>query len=420
WVAAVHPEGNSYFFRAEPPLLRVVTGCNMNDPATAERVSAWVEYIQAFALEKGIIFTEYMELFIQLDDTDCQYYLADDSKLTVFWLESYESDDLGLLPVVSRSHMILQLQIQYWAHRESFPQTGIRKEQIEELIQVFAHGLADTMTSGLSTFPYEAEETREILTLLALVQNKAHERHTVVIAARFWGVIMYSRYENHHGQTQARLSRDTSIILSEEEEIQWTKTPIAVLTLGMAAAFNARLDSLFVDGVVYGPVWTSFMRYCMNSWKHSAIVSTGFIFTQIFSFVLPIAPILAYASAISAVLSILVAALLIHRHAELASSTATQAHDYLDGIISPSLKFQPAAAVFALPKALATLSFLVLCSQCIFVVAGLTGARQAMGVVAAAGGVLVSVFLATLSARVSIRWGGIFRLRSARDSAFLV
>lgn len=142
WVCAVHPEGNSYFFRAEPPLLRVVTGCNINDSATAERVSAWVEYIQALALEKGIIFTEYMELFIQLDATDCQYYLADDDTLSVFWLENYESDDLGLLPVVSRSHMILQLQLQYWAYRESFPHTGMRVEQIEELIQVFAHGLA--------------------------------------------------------------------------------------------------------------------------------------------------------------------------------------------------------------------------------------------------------------------------------------
>lgn len=88
---------------------------------------------------------------------------------------------------------------------------------------------------------------------------------------------MYSRYENHHGQTQARLSRDTSIILSEEEEMQWTKMPIAFLTLGMAAAFNTRLESLFVDGVVYGPVWTSFMRYCMKNWRQSAIISTVFI-----------------------------------------------------------------------------------------------------------------------------------------------
>lgn len=45
------------------------------------------------------------------------------------------------------------------------------------------------MTSGLSTFPYEADEIRKILTLLVLVQSKAHERHTVVIAARFWSVI---------------------------------------------------------------------------------------------------------------------------------------------------------------------------------------------------------------------------------------
>lgn len=88
---------------------------------------------------------------------------------------------------------------------------------------------------------------------------------------------MYSRYENHHGQTQARLSRDTSIILSDYEETQWTKTLIAVLTLGTAHAFNDRLDLLFVDGVVYGPVWASFMKYCMKSWKQSAIVSAVFI-----------------------------------------------------------------------------------------------------------------------------------------------
>lgn len=141
---------------------------------------------------------------------------------------------------------------------------------------------------------------------------------------------------------------------------------------------------------------------------------------HIFIIVLPIAPLIAYASAISAVLSILVAAVLIHRHAELASSNATQAHDYLDGIISPFLKFQPAAAVFALPKALSTLSFLLLCSQCIFVLAELTGVRQAAGIVAAAGGVLITVYLATLRTRLPIWWGSMFRLRLKRDPAFLV
>ena len=142
WISTVHPEGNAYFVRAEPPQLRVVAGCNINDSTTADRVCAWVNYIQALALEKDIVFSEHTEIFVQLDDTDCQYYIIDDNTMTVFWLEIYDSDDLGLLPVVSRSHMSLQLQMQYWAHRESFPHIGIHKEQIEELVQVFAHGLA--------------------------------------------------------------------------------------------------------------------------------------------------------------------------------------------------------------------------------------------------------------------------------------
>lgn len=85
---------------------------------------------------------------------------------------------------------------------------------------------------------------------------------------------MYNRFEMHHGQEQARLSRTMSIMTPMENETHWTKLVFATLTLGMAAQFNQRLDALFVDHVVYEREWQAFLSYCTTNWKYSALVST--------------------------------------------------------------------------------------------------------------------------------------------------
>ncbi|KAF9485031.1 hypothetical protein BDN70DRAFT_848640 [Pholiota conissans] len=367
WSDAVHPEGKVYFHRSGD--LRVVTECDMHDPEVAAKVAAWTSHVLQCAVDQEITFTSTMELFLQPDEDDCNYYIVDHATQTVFWLTRDETDDLGLLPVVSPSHLQLQLQAQYWAHVENFCMHigGLPQKCIDELILIFSHGLADNLTSTLSTFPYDAAATEKFLNLLRSSRDQIHEGYVVAIVARLWGLIMYNRYETHYGQDQARLSRDSSILVDEVDEIKWTKTAVSILTFRMSETYNNRLNSLFVDQFVFGNDWTSFMTHCMTSWQHSTVASAALLLFHAFCFFLPISPALAYSSATLSTLSILTSAVLINRHDELSAASAVPAHEFLSSIISPIFKFQGAAFIYSLPKVLFVYGLLAFVSQWIII-----------------------------------------------------
>jgi hypothetical protein len=82
-----------------------VTECNIHDPEVAEKVAAWTAHVEKCAADQEIVLTSSMELFLQTQDDDCNYYIADHTTQTIFWLSRDETDDLGLLPVVSPTHL---------------------------------------------------------------------------------------------------------------------------------------------------------------------------------------------------------------------------------------------------------------------------------------------------------------------------
>jgi len=65
----------------------------------------WVPNIEKRAADRGFVLSDNVELYIQIDDEDCNYYLADHATQIIFWLDNYETSELGLLPVVSSSHL---------------------------------------------------------------------------------------------------------------------------------------------------------------------------------------------------------------------------------------------------------------------------------------------------------------------------
>ena len=103
WSDSVHPEGKVYFHRNSG--LRVVTESYLYNPVTAENISAWVIEVEEQASKKGFAFTDHTELFLQLDGNDCNYYFVDHGVRTLFWLDAYDTSELGILPVVSSSHL---------------------------------------------------------------------------------------------------------------------------------------------------------------------------------------------------------------------------------------------------------------------------------------------------------------------------
>ncbi|EDR16188.1 uncharacterized protein LACBIDRAFT_291942 [Laccaria bicolor S238N-H82] len=111
WSPHVHPEGQIYFSRSIT--LRVVTDSCMYTPSIAEKVTYWVSNIEKRAADRGFVLSDSVELYIQIDDEDRNYYLADQATHSIFWLDEYEISEMGLLPLVLQEH--------YWSYVKNHP-----------------------------------------------------------------------------------------------------------------------------------------------------------------------------------------------------------------------------------------------------------------------------------------------------------
>ena len=103
WSTFIHPEGKEYFYKDSG--LAVVTEARMYDPKTADKVCAWATEVERQAEEQGFTLDNSIELFLEIDENDCSYYLVDRATATIFWLTEYATTELGLRSVVSDSHL---------------------------------------------------------------------------------------------------------------------------------------------------------------------------------------------------------------------------------------------------------------------------------------------------------------------------
>ena len=103
WSAYIQPEGKEYFYRDSA--LPIVTEACMYDPKTAKKVCAWATEVEKQAKNQGHVLDKNMELFLEIDDNNCSYYLVDRVTATLFWLTEYTIAELGLQPAVSDSHL---------------------------------------------------------------------------------------------------------------------------------------------------------------------------------------------------------------------------------------------------------------------------------------------------------------------------
>ncbi|CAA7270228.1 unnamed protein product [Cyclocybe aegerita] len=400
WCETVHPEGQRYFHRTSG--LCVVTDSCLQEAKVAEQIRFWAEKVEQLAKERDCQIPETAELYLQLSGEDCNYYLVDHATRTIFWLEPCDTAELGLHPTISASHLQLVLETQYWSHVESFcMHRALPEKAINDLILIFTHGLADTLSSALSTFPYESKECEKYLNLLKSSRDQISEGCIITMVARLWGVITYARYETHYGQEQARLSRDTSILVDEVSEVQWTKPILSFVTLRTYEPYLRRLDGLYVDRFVYGCDWDSFMASCIKTWQHIFVASVGLLLLHVFCFFLPLSPSLACVSSGLSSLALMTSVLLIYRHEELDKAGAAPAHDFLQTICSTRFKFQGVALTYAAPKAFFLWSLVTFFSQWAILLCQHLSFHHAAICVAIVLAVLVSFQYATSSVKLT-------------------
>jgi hypothetical protein len=105
WTVHTHPEGQQYFYRDSK--LRIVTEAYLYRKETMEKISHWSKIIEDLLIQRNLVISDNVELFIQFDDdtNSCAYYLIDHSSRTQFWIDPMSTDVLNLPQVESSSHL---------------------------------------------------------------------------------------------------------------------------------------------------------------------------------------------------------------------------------------------------------------------------------------------------------------------------
>ncbi|KAJ3538266.1 hypothetical protein NMY22_g5235 [Coprinellus aureogranulatus] len=208
--------------------------------------------------------------------------------------------------------------------------------------------------------------------------------------ARILNVIACNRYFAHYRQEQARLSRDSSILKSEDSN---SPPLVNVLNCGHLIAlpsdagpttsrcaprrthtrndkppslqpfserarpgymkdarlFLDRLNTIFTDNYVYAADWKKSVKQSLKKWQLAFFQSITLLALHIFAFFLPVSQSMAMASAGALDLSIVASAILINQNQDMEESTANEGHAYLS---KHHRRFQQLALAFALPLSL--------------------------------------------------------------------
>ncbi|KAJ7654634.1 hypothetical protein DFH06DRAFT_942995, partial [Mycena polygramma] len=353
WLCFVHPEGQPYFLRYGNGVLQVLTESWIKDAGVLTKLGPYVEEIERLLLEMGIEMTDTLELYIQLEEEGCGYYLVEHSMRTMFWLHDQTIDDLDLSVVPSKIALNAQIEGLYCTHVENFPShfdgsNVLGHEWIEDLVRVFAYGRADQLTSRDSTFPYSVEECGQILELL---KDSKGALHQVLDAQLLWAFIWHDRVLNFYGTQHARIGRFQAVELDPVTQCRWTTVLGRMLSFNLVARYLVSLNNVFTGEVVAARHWQSTIAGCIRDWA-AAKQAVSFARFHIFFFLLDADAEVATVSAVLLVASFVTATALIYSYEPLEDMTADEAATYLDTIYSPTLKFQLVALTFSLPGAL--------------------------------------------------------------------
>ncbi|KAJ3491301.1 hypothetical protein NLI96_g803 [Meripilus lineatus] len=351
WEEYVHPEGNRYYCRASQP--RFVTDACLHSPKIQSQIQGAVTAFDRLVSDAKVTLTESTEVFLELEDDDCLYYIADHASRTVFWVHPTNTEDLSLRAVVSDSHLRIQLEELYWHHVEFFPchPAICFSLKLEELTDALIQGRADGLMSTVSTFPYDASECAQFLELIKTVKDcdRVTSIETKWSFARLWTMILNTRFEIHYGEEHCRLSRDQGILELEtsQEGAGHLYKVSSFLLWNAPKQYSSSLEKLWVDDIVYGVLWRQFITLCLKEWVIATFMS---FLTIIINLLLPsplMVPIVTLAS-----ISTFSGAMLTFKFHQSTLDSASQAAIFMTSACKEKTRFQTISVLFSLPKAL--------------------------------------------------------------------
>lgn len=235
--------------------------------------------------------------------------------------------------------------------------------------------------------------------------------HQVCVVARLWRSICHHRFQSHHGQKVARLSRDQAILHPAGPSPRISGV-FSFLTFNASTRFHTQLADNFVDELVYTSVWQPFVRRTESEWKWASIEAFAILLLHAFLIYLPGSTILGVVSAFTLIASILCSTLMRHRYSGMEQASASEIYTHMSTIRSKKFGFHIAAFILSLPSALRIWGLLLLCANGLIALIAYTGMSSAM----VGGGLAVTLLLCLWRSRVIARTSS----QDARDNDSMV
>ncbi|KAF5357044.1 hypothetical protein D9756_006505 [Leucocoprinus leucothites] len=352
WSTHVQPEGKPYFYhRGE---LAIVTESWLYTPEIATEAAKWVDHLTVKIKEKGVDLAN-TELYIRIDeDLDCLYYGVDKRDRTLFWIDDYETEQLGLPPVASPSHLRTLLELHYWEHVDRFPAHfgGLPEATLLKLQDIFTHCRMDHITSSSAAFTYSQMDTLALSKVLKDCRGRTQEPEIVSTVARIWHLVLYNRFHNHYGEENPRLDVSMAIFEDQSPESPGFQRVFSYLSFGKSQKYRTKLNSLYVDKYIYSHRVDAFVNGLLKEWKEQYLPSFFMLLLHAAFFQLIASQTVAAISAACFSASLLSAFALVQQHEGLIEyRNSPVAIDWLSDRASTTYKFQRLSLALALPNA---------------------------------------------------------------------
>jgi len=277
WIPMTHPEGTLYFFQEQR---RVLTDAYLYDPEVFATIVDCICQLDEIVQAKNILQWSNVDLVLDLTSDEngekmCGYYFADHQNRTLFWLEAFDASSLleEVRGVTSLAHIGHEIESQYWAHWELFPNVHeLSHTLVSELREIIVHNIGDSLTSSTSTSPYDTARLKEMLNLVNHMSVDVGNRsgHSGCVFGRLMSTFAHQKFLHFHGQNGVRLNRDQSVHGTSCQS-SWVVKQLSPVFFYAPNVHLKELTKIWVDELVCHVHWNNFLDKVISEWQEYAL-----------------------------------------------------------------------------------------------------------------------------------------------------
>ncbi|KAL0574220.1 hypothetical protein V5O48_007740, partial [Marasmius crinis-equi] len=374
WKEFLHPEGARYFL-FEPK--RIYTDANIYNLQIHRHAMRLINEMDTYTRKRHITLSNnvdiVLDLFYEAEDDSCwcQYYIADHTTRSVFWLDSYDADNmyvwLEVKGVTELSHIRHAIESQYWYHCQLFPDCyRLELEAIDELRDILTYWIGDVLTSMGSTIPYALDELQPMLTLVNNMRKNVRSQRGVAAFARLMHIFARQRFLDFHGQPAVRLDRNKSIH-QKPDQIQHHSWLLGCLSPVMFSAPDTHwreLNRIWVDCCIHKAAWNKLIGNMNAEWQELILFGTVLLNANVAFLAIQSvdeataephrspAQILSFLSVVSSIGSVIIGLMLTRKNKVNYKEGAEDAAIFLNSFDRERLGLETLAILYSVPYAL--------------------------------------------------------------------